>query len=74
MITPRKPEHANKHEHVGKGYMIERRLMGYSYPRNGNVHNATPQYHWVLYLNGKQVDSDPRRTPLRRAARRDDYR
>lgn len=73
-MLPHKPEHANKRESVAPGYEIERRLLRYSYAKNGNVGNPTPQYHWNLYLNGKLVDSGSRRTPLVKAAKQDLYR
>ena len=70
-VQPRRPDHSDKAEHVGKGYMIVRKLVGYG--TNPEV-NITPQYRWELWLNGRLVDEDSRRNPLRRAACRDDYR
>lgn len=68
---PNKPEHANKKTSVAgaPGFEIERRLMGYAYPANGNVHNPTPRYHWTLYLDGKPVDFASKRGTLLAAAK-----
>ena len=71
MTEPRNPKHANKTQDLGNGYTIERRLMGYAYPRNGNVHNATPRYHWVLRLDGSMIASSNYRTPMVALARTD---
>lgn len=71
---PRRPEHADKRESLTNGYEIERRLMGYAYPKNGNLLNPTPQYRWNLYLDGKLVDGDRRRAPLVEEAKKDAYR
>lgn len=73
-MRARNPAHENTTKDIGNGYTIERRLMGYSYPRNGNVHNATPRYMWLLRLEGVVVDRDSRYRVLRAAAKRDDYR
>lgn len=70
-MIPRQPEHANKITDVANapGFQIERRLMGYAYARNGNVHNPTPRYWWILYLNGKRVDEGKYRNTLQQCAR-----
>jgi hypothetical protein len=76
MTTPLKPQHANKRNTVSgaPGYEIGRHLAGYAYPANGNVDNPTPRYRWNLYLDGRLVDSDERRTPLVLEAQKDSYR
>jgi hypothetical protein len=51
------------------GFETERVEVGRAYPRNGNVHNPTPEYRWDLYLDGKLVDSAPRYRVLVKAAR-----
>ena len=73
-LVAKKSEHTDKVEDLGNGYTLARRLVGYAYPRNGNLHNPTPRYRWNLCLNGKLVDSDSRRTPLVAEARKDSYR
>ena len=70
-VQPKRPQDSDKTEHVGKGYVIVRKLV--SYGTNANV-NITAQHRWELRLNGRLVDEDSQRTPLRRAARWDDYR
>lgn len=59
MLAPNKPEHANYRRPIkdAPGFEIERRLVAYAYPKNGNVHNPTPRYHWWLYLDGRLVDN-----------------
>lgn len=74
MLTPRKPQHANKTHDLGNGYLLSRVLCGYHTPRNGNAHNATPRYRWDLRMDGRIVDTDHHCKPLRWAAKRDDYR
>lgn len=34
---------------------IAREVAGYAYPRNGNVHNPTPRYRWVVTSAGRLV-------------------
>ncbi len=50
-------------------FTIERFLSGHAYAANGNVHNPTPRYTWLLKVDGVLVDSDLRREPLITAAR-----
>ncbi len=51
-------------------FAIKRVLAGYAYPVNGNFHNPTPRYEWLLLLDGKLVDRASRRGTLVEAARR----
>jgi hypothetical protein len=75
-MDPRKPEHANKVTDIARapGFQTERRLMGYAYARNGNTHNPTPRYHWLLLLDGRRVDEASRCRVLIEAARQPDAR
>lgn len=71
-MKPLKAAHANKVEPISGAdsrLTVGRRLAGYSYPVNGNVHNPTPRYTWVLLADGKIVDQDAKRGPLVKAAR-----
>lgn len=73
-ITPIHPEHADKTESIPGAdprLTTRRVLVGYSYPKNGNVHNPKPRYVWLLQVDGRTVDQDSRRGVLRRAARMD---
>ena len=72
MIVPIRPEHADRTTSVSGavGFEVRRVLEGYAYPVNGNVHNPTPRYRWLLLLDGRMVDQDARRRELVRAARR----
>lgn len=36
----------------GKRFEIVRKVVGEAYPRNGNVHNATPKIAWWIYIDG----------------------
>jgi hypothetical protein len=67
---PRIPSHANRREAVAgaPGFEIERRLMGYTYAKNGNAHNASPRYRYSLYLDGRLVDNSVAYQPLVKAA------
>ncbi|UUW87413.1 hypothetical protein [Pimelobacter simplex] len=59
-MRPRKPEHADKISTppgVESRVQIRRRLVQYSYPQNGNVHNATPEYFWDILVDGRCVDT-----------------
>jgi hypothetical protein len=70
--TPNLPEHADKIEAIPGAdprFTLRRHLTGYAYPQNGNVHNPTPRYTWVLLLDGRIIDQDPRRGPLVHEAR-----
>lgn len=42
------------------GIIIERKISGYAYPRNGNAHNPTPKYRYEAVLNGKLIDTSYR--------------
>jgi hypothetical protein len=72
MVAPIRPEHADKTESVvgaDPRFTITRHLVDYAYPANGNVHNPTPRYRWLLNLDGRMVDSDDRENVLVQAAR-----
>lgn len=72
MISPNRPDHADKTESISGAdprFTVTRRLSGYAYPRNGNVHNPTPRYVWLLKVDGITVDQGPKRVPLIDAAR-----
>lgn len=59
-MTPLRPEHADKAATppgVETRVQIRRRLVAYAYPRNGNVHNPTPEYAWDLLVDGRRVDT-----------------
>lgn len=70
--TPRKPEHADYTEAI-KGadprFTITRHLTGYAYARNGNTHNPTPQYVYLLKVDGRVVEQNNRKRFLVHAAR-----
>lgn len=34
------------------GNLIEKRVTGYAYPRNGNAHNPTPRIRWDVRSGG----------------------
>lgn len=72
--SPMKPEHADKVSPVAGAprFQIERHLSGYAYPANGNVHNPSPRYYYLLLLDGKTVDQSPRERQLRAAAKAPD--
>jgi hypothetical protein len=38
------------------GAVIREFIIGYAYPRNGNVHNPTAQRCWHIFVNGVYVD------------------
>lgn len=41
-----------------RGHVIEQRVTGYAYPRNGNAHNPTPRIVWcVRDQDGRLVGS-----------------
>ena len=50
-------------------FTLTRWLEGFAYPANGNVHNATPRYRWLLKLDGKLVDQFASKRKLVEAAR-----
>jgi hypothetical protein len=51
------------------GFEISRTISGYAYAANGNLHNPTPRYTYLLWLDGKLADSDPRYRKLVASAR-----
>jgi hypothetical protein len=69
--TPIRPEHSDRTTEItnAPGFAVRRLFVGYAYPANGNVHNPTPQYHWLLLLHGRPVDNSSRRGALVEAAR-----
>lgn len=50
-------------------FTITRWLEGFAYPANGNVHNPTPRYLWLLKLDGEQVDQATSKRALVESAR-----
>lgn len=71
-MRPRKPEHADKVEAIAGAdsrLAVRRRLVQYSYPQNGNLHNATPEYFWDLLLDGRMVDTSRLKRDMVEAAR-----
>lgn len=74
MTVAQKPEHANRDFPItGADPRITGRrfLRGYSYPQNGNVHNPTPDYTWLLLVDGNIADHFDRKRALVAAARED---
>lgn len=70
MITPNDPKHANFDFPIaGQPRLAGRRFLdGYAYPQNGNTHNPTPRYAWLLLLDGNLVDRfDGKRDLVREA-------
>jgi hypothetical protein len=70
--TPNRPEHANKTIPVPGAdprFTITRYLAGYAYPANGNLHNPTPRYRWLLNVDGRIVDQATTKRDVVRAAR-----
>lgn len=75
MMEPLKPEHAN-YEFPTKAdpRLTGRRfLSGYAYPQNGNVHNPTPRYIWLLLVDGNVADHFERKGDLIKAAREEGF-
>lgn len=50
-------------------FAIQRRVARLAYPRNGNVHNPTPSYRYMLLFDGRTVDESERAGVLREAAK-----
>jgi hypothetical protein len=46
------------------GVTIRKRVVGYAYPRNGNLSNPTPRYHWLIFAGEKRVGQVNRLTEL----------
>jgi hypothetical protein len=71
-MQPNRPGHADTDSPVAgaPGFTVYRRLVGYAYPQNGNVHNPTPRYVFELRLDGRMVDHAPRRGTLTAEARK----
>lgn len=70
-MEPLQPGHANKIVPLrGTEFSVQRVLVGYAYPVNGNVHNPTPNYRWNLLLDGRLVDTDAHMRRLVEAAKR----
>lgn len=38
-----------------KGVRIDRIVSRLAYARNGNTHNPTPEYYWLVYLDNRQI-------------------
>jgi hypothetical protein len=65
MTTPRRPSHANYDFETDHPRLTgERWLEGYAYAANGNVHNPTPSYRWILRCDGRAVDNFRRKRDL----------
>ena len=66
VTTPLRPSHANYAFETDHPRLTgERWLASYAYAANGNVHNPTPSYRWILRCDGlRQVDSFPRKRDL----------
>ncbi len=54
---------------VSSRLTIRRHIAGFAYPANGNVHNPTPRYRFLLFVDDVMVDSDNSERVLRRAAK-----
>jgi hypothetical protein len=67
--TPRKPEHANYTFATRFDRLTgQRYLESYAYAANGNLHNPTPRYLWLLIRDGNRVvDRFHRRSDLVKA-------
>jgi hypothetical protein len=66
MIEPKSPKHADFDFAIpGQPRLTGRRhLVEYAYPQNGNVHNPTPRYSWLLLLDGNIADRFDRKRDL----------
>jgi hypothetical protein len=76
MTEPRQPGHANYTFGTSHPRLTgQRYLESYAYAANGNVHNPTPRYLWVLWCDGRVVDRFQRRRDLQTAVAQygDDY-
>jgi hypothetical protein len=64
--TPLKPAHANYTFATIEPRLIGQRCLGtYAYAANGNLHNPTPGYRWLLLRDGTRiVDTFRRRSDL----------
>lgn len=68
-----RPEHAN-YEFVipsDRRFAGRRVLRGYAYPRNGNVHNPTPRYGWLLLHDSRPICDFATRREMIEAVRAD---
>lgn len=45
---------------ASQGIAITRRLVRYAYAKNGNWHDPTPEYDYLVYFNGKAVSGRER--------------
>lgn len=62
MTTPRRPEHADYTFATSHPRLTGKRVLdGYAYAANGNVHNPTPSYRWLLLRDGTTVVDNFRR-------------
>lgn len=66
MTQPTSPKHADFDFAIpGQPRLTGRRfLAGYAYPQNGNVHNPTPRYSWLLLVDGNLADRFDRKRDL----------
>lgn len=49
------------YEYDGNTITVTRRQIGTAYPRNGNAHNPTVYYTWVVSVDGESLGSAPTR-------------
>jgi hypothetical protein len=51
-------QYGERKEVYRKGNLsIDRLTAGFAYPRNGNVHNPTPRFCWIVMQDGKPMGS-----------------
>lgn len=64
------PQHANYDFSISgaRGLVGRRVLDRYAYAANGNVHNPTPYYSWLLLVDGRLADRFNTRRELIAAA------
>lgn len=68
MTSPRRPSHANYTFETDHPRLTgERWLDSYAYAANGNLHNPTPYYAWLLRCDGRIVDRFTRKRDLQQA-------
>lgn len=70
-MEPKNPKHADKVVRingVSERLTLRRRLVGYAYPRNGNVHNPTPRYMWDLLCDHRVMMFGTRASKMQEAA------
>jgi hypothetical protein len=47
---------------------VRRAVSGHAYPRNGNVHAATPRLRWEVYVADRLVDTCAKRSEANASA------